>query len=85
MTNATPAHAPAAAPAAAPVAVVAATETGRMALSKEIHAKWGKFSESDVAALKSSDELVTHVVSKYGLDKAIAQRDVDALVKGRTF
>lgn len=78
MTNATPAHAT-----ATPAAP--AGNEGRMALSKDIHAKWGKFSESDVAALKSSDELVTHVVSKYGLDKAIAQRDVDALVKGRSF
>lgn len=80
MTTATPAHA-SATPAAAP----ATAETGRLALSKEIHAKWSKFSETDVAAFKSSDELVTQVVSKYGLDKAIAQRDVDALVKGRTF
>ncbi len=78
MTNATPAHAT-----ATPVAPTG--NEGRMTLSKDIHAKWGKFSEADVAALKSSDELVTHVVSKYGLDKAIAQRDVDALVKGRTF
>jgi hypothetical protein len=60
-------------------------EAGRLALSKDIHAKWGKFSETDVAAFKTSDELVTQIVSKYGLDKAIAQRDVDALVKGRTF
>jgi hypothetical protein len=79
LTNATPAHAP------ATPAAPATIEAGRMALSKEIHAKWGKFSETDVAAFKSSDELVTQVVSKYGLDKAIAQRDVDALVKGRTF
>jgi hypothetical protein len=60
-------------------------ESGRLALSKDIHAKWGKFSETDVAAFKTSDELVTQVVSKYGIDKAIAQRDVDALLKGRSF
>ena len=77
MTNATPAHATPASP--------TGNEAVRMTLSKDIHAKWDKIPESDVAALKSSDELVTHVVSKYGLDKAIAQRDVDALVKGRSF
>lgn len=76
MTNPTPPHA-----AATPTTI----EASRLALSKDIHAKWGKFSESDVAAFKSSDELVTQVVSKYGMDKTIAQRDVDALLKGRTF
>jgi len=60
-------------------------ESGRLALSNDIHAKWGKFSETDIAAFKTSDELVTQIVSKYGIDKAIAQRDVDALLKGRSF
>ncbi len=50
---------------------------------KEISAKWGKFSEQDLAALKGKDDLVTQVVAKYGLDKGQAQRDVDALLKGR--
>jgi hypothetical protein len=50
---------------------------------KEIGAKWGKFSEQDLSTLKGTDDLVTQVVSKYGLEKAQAQRDVDALLKGR--
>ena len=50
---------------------------------KEIGSKWNKFSEQDLSALKSTDDLVTQVVAKYGLDKAQAQRDVDALLKGR--
>jgi hypothetical protein len=29
------------------------------------------------------DDLVTQVVAKYGLEKSQAQRDVDALMKGR--
>jgi hypothetical protein len=50
---------------------------------KEIRAKWSKFSEEEVAALKGSNDLVTQLVAKYGLEKAQAQRDVDALMRGR--
>jgi hypothetical protein len=59
-----------------------AAETKQIIL-KEIGAKWGKFSEQDLSALKSKDDVVTQVVAKYGLEKAQAQRDVDALMKGR--
>jgi len=52
-------------------------------LLKDIGAKWGKFSEQELGALKNKDDLVTQVVSKYSLDKAQAQRDVDAVMKGR--
>jgi hypothetical protein len=55
----------------------------RQIVLKEISAKWGKFSEQDLSALKSKDDLVTQVVGKYSLEKAQAQRDVDALLKGR--
>jgi hypothetical protein len=57
-------------------------ETKQIVL-KEIGAKWGKFSEQDLSALKGNDDLVAQVVAKYGLEKAQAQRDVDALLKGR--
>jgi hypothetical protein len=50
---------------------------------KDISAKWGKFSEDELDALKSKDDLVTQIVAKYSLDKAQAQRDVDAVMKGR--
>jgi hypothetical protein len=50
---------------------------------KEVGAKWGKFSEQDLSALKSKDDLVTQIVAKYGLEKTQAQRDVEALLKGR--
>ncbi len=50
---------------------------------KEVGAKWGKFSEQDLSALKGKDDLVNQVVPKYGLEKGQAQRDVDALLKGR--
>ncbi len=52
-------------------------------LLKDIGAKWNKFSEQELGALKSKDELVTQVVAKYSIDKAQAQRDVDAVMKGR--
>jgi hypothetical protein len=57
-------------------------ETKQIVL-KEIGAKWGKFSEQDLSALKGNDDLINQVVAKYGLEKAQAQRDVDALLKGR--
>jgi hypothetical protein len=60
-----------------------AAETKQIIL-KEIGAKWGKFSQQDLSALKGKDDLVTQVASKYSLDKAQAQRDVDALMKGRS-
>jgi hypothetical protein len=62
------------------------TETSaetRQIVLKEIGVKWNKFSEQDLSAFKNKDDVVTQVVAKYGLDKAQAQRDVDALMKGR--
>jgi len=50
---------------------------------KDIIAKWSHFSEQEVSALKGKADLVSQVVAKYGLDKAQAQRDVDAVLKGR--
>lgn len=50
---------------------------------KEIHVKWNKFSDQELSALKGRDDLISQVVAKYGLDKSQAQRDVDALLKGR--
>jgi hypothetical protein len=59
------------------------TAEAKTIVLKEIGAKWGKFSEQDLSALKGNDDLVNQVVAKYGLEKAQAQRDVDALLKGR--
>jgi len=55
----------------------------RQTVLKEIGAKWGKFSEQDLSGLKTKDDVVTQVAAKYSLDKAVAQRDVDAVMKGR--
>ena len=59
------------------------TAETRQIVLKEIGVKWNKFSEQDLSAFKNKDDVVTQVVAKYGLDKAQAQRDVDALMKGR--
>jgi hypothetical protein len=58
-----------------------AAETKQILL-KEIRAKWGKFSEDDLSSLKNKDDLVTQRAAKYGLEKSVAQRDVDSLVRG---
>lgn len=52
-------------------------------LLKDISSKWGKFSDQELGALKNKDDLITQVVAKYSIDKAQAQRDVDAVMKGR--
>jgi len=55
----------------------------KQALLKDIRVKWGKFTELELSGLKNNDDLVSHVVAKYGLEKAQAQRDVDKLRAGR--
>ena len=59
-------------------------ENKKMVL-KDIGAKWSKFSENELTALKGKADLVTQVGSKYSLESSQAQRDVDALLKGRHF
>ena len=56
------------------------TNTG---MRGEIQKQWSKFTYQEVSALKSKDELVAQVQTKYALDKAQAQKDVDAFAKGR--
>jgi len=55
----------------------------KSAVMKDICAKWSKFSEQDVAAIKGKSDLVSQVVVKYGLPRIQAQSEVDALLKGR--
>ena len=54
-------------------------------LLADIGGKWGKFDAQELSDLKSADDLATQVAAKYGIDKAIAQRDVTALLNGRAF
>ena len=61
-----------------------AAETKQIVI-EEIRAKWGKFSEDDLSSLKNKNDLITQRASKYGLEKSLAKRDVDALMNGRQF
>jgi hypothetical protein len=57
-------------------------EAKRIVLN-DIGAKWDKFSEQDLSALKGNEDLVAQVVTKYGMAKSQAQSEVDAVLKGR--
>lgn len=57
----------------------------KRALLADIAGKWGKFSEQELADLKSGDDLAAQIATKYGLARDVAQRDVAALLNGRTF
>ena len=60
-----------------------ATAATRQIVLKDVGAKWGKFSEQDLSAIKIKDDLVSQIVAKYSFEKAQAQREVDAVLKGR--
>ena len=49
----------------------------------EIQMKWSKLTYAEISALKSNDDLVAQVQTKYALDRARAQKDVDAFANGR--
>ena len=55
----------------------------KQGLLKDIRMKWDKFTDQELTDLKSNDDLVSHVVSKYGIEQAEAQRNVDELRSGR--
>ncbi len=61
----------------------AGATTAPAGMRGEIQQKWSKFSLDEVKALKDKDDLIAKVQSKYSLEKAQAQRDVDAFAKGR--
>ena len=48
-----------------------------------IGGKWSRFSKHELSMLKTNDELVSQIASKYGLERAAAQRDVHILMAGR--
>jgi hypothetical protein len=61
-----------------------ATEAKKVLL-KDIASKWSKFSEAEIAALTSRDQLLSGVQAKYSLDATQATREVDGLLAGRAF
>lgn len=60
-----------------------ADATNTTGMRSEIANKWSKISAQEVSALKTTDDLVAQVQSKYQLDKAQAQKDVDVFANGR--
>ncbi len=49
----------------------------------EIGGKWSKLSVQEILDLKTNDDLVKQVQSKYRLGRSQAQSEVDAFAKGR--
>jgi len=58
-------------------------QENKQTVLNDIRAKWDKFSEQDVSALKGKDDLVSQVSAKYDMKPDQAQREVDAVLKGR--
>jgi len=50
----------------------ASADQNKQIVLKEIGAKWDRFSEQALSALKVKADLVAHVVAKYGLEMAQA-------------
>jgi hypothetical protein len=65
------------------IPVGVASADARQTVRREVGARWDRFSEQELAALASRDDLVREVVSRYGIEKSEAQRDVDSVLKGR--
>jgi hypothetical protein len=55
----------------------------RQMVRRQVGAKWNRLSEQDLSALKDRDDLVRQVVSRYGIEKSKAQRDVDLFLQDR--
>jgi hypothetical protein len=59
--------------------------TNTKIFASDIHAKWSKLNEADLAKVKSHDALSALVVKTYSLDKARADVDVTTWMAGRSF
>ena len=53
--------------------------------SKDISAKWLKFTPAEAEALKTPEALSAQVMKSYNLSKDQAEADVKAWLAGRTF
>ena len=60
------------------------SDAERDEMLNDIATKWRRFSRQELAALQTNDELVTEVVAKYGMEELAAQREVEALMDGRS-
>jgi uncharacterized protein (DUF2267 family) len=59
------------------------TAEAAQALHDDIRARWSRFTHFEIGHLRDADDLATRVSIKYGLEKAKAESDVAALLKGR--
>ena len=59
--------------------------TNTKIMAKDIHAKWSKLNESDLANVRSPDALSALVAKGYGLEKSKADAEVKAWVGDRSF
>ena len=71
--------------AAAPIPMQDHPAVAKRALRADIGGKWGKFTAQELTDLKDNDDLVSQLVTKYGLEKDAARRDAAAVVNGRVF
>jgi hypothetical protein len=67
-----------------PVQAEKASSENSAGMRGEIAQRWGKFSATEIAAIKDKDDLITQVQSKYGIERAQALTDVDTFAKGRS-
>jgi hypothetical protein len=65
------------------IGMPAANANDRDAMLNAIGTRWSKFSKIGLSALKSNDELVSQIVAKYGLNRIMAQGDVEVLMGTR--
>lgn len=70
-------------PAAMSPETAAKVET-KTTLAHDIRGKWDKFSEIEVGALNSDDDLINQVAAKYAVSVDQAKSDVTTLLAGRT-
>jgi len=66
-----------------PQATATSAQANSTSMRAEIEQTWGRFDAKEIAGLKNKDDLVAQVQSKYQLDRAQAQKQVDAFAKGR--
>jgi hypothetical protein len=59
--------------------------TSTKILEKDIHTRWPKLNEAELANVKSHDALSALVVKGYNLDRAKADTEVTTWMAGRSF
>ncbi len=58
---------------------------GRQLLRMDILLTWPRFTLKALSGLRDREQLVARLTATYGLERQAAQRELDALLKGRAF